>query len=128
NRFDIYYNTQKHLRATSIPVTVPGLAAPILINQPDTVLYGCRGKMRGEYSLDEIPEVIRNKRGVSPFVVHLVIQVGGAPFNVRITSLNPLVTSSTKEVDEYAEILKTTILEAFRILESNIKIKLNASS
>ena len=123
-RFDIYYNTQKLLRSTSVPVVVPGVAVPLLISQAETVLYGCGGKVRGEYALSEMPEEIRNKRGISPFVVHLNILVNKVPFNIRITSLNPVVASSIKEGDKYADILKATILGALQTLESNIKSQL----
>lgn len=119
-RFDAYFNTQKMLRATSVPIILPGVAAPISVSQPSSGnVYGCHGEKRGEYYISEIPKTLMNAP-ISPFVVYLEVKIDQLLFNIRMTSLDTTVASKVKETDEYADILKVTLNEAFQALQSNI--------
>ncbi|PCI02161.1 MAG: hypothetical protein COB79_02830 [Zetaproteobacteria bacterium] len=118
-RFDIYYNTQKALRATATPVAIPGTALMIPLHLSSGGVFGCYNEVRGEYFLLEIPEVIR-KELLSVFVLHLQVKVNDSLFNIRTTSLNPVATPKLKGTDEYVDILKVTISEALYMLEKDI--------
>jgi hypothetical protein len=119
-RFDIYWNNQKSLRETSVPVIVPGVGTVLVSQTGEGSVYGCKNKMRGEFAASEMPKEIRNQR-VATFVAYLEVVVGSSSFEVRMTSLDNNVITTGKEGDEYADILKRTILETLHALAVKIK-------